>query len=411
MKRLLLAIVFVFCSSPLWATTKYLEAGTDATQDFSMWFSNATSGSGAETSATDQAHTGARSIKSVISVDNDLAIVVSFDGTVADAGSLVSFWIRLSTVTPTNDILLMCTETTSDGSPQLGIKLTTAGHFAIVGRTASTGLSVAGTASPSANTWTRVSLSWVLTSGSSYTIKLYVNGVLDATMTNATGTITVTNGVCLLLGLLNNIPTLAIPGGGGALTAWYDDIYTDNRSDFTDSGDVRVTAKRPFANGTTNGFTTQIGAGGSGYGTGHAPQVNEQPLSQTNGWSMIGAGSAITEEYNIEGLTVGDVNLTGATIVDTMGWIFAKALVGENASLVLKGATTTAALTSTPSPFTAYAASSTYPAGTGTDIGLITTTALTTVSLYEAGILVGFNPAAAGGCAPSLTLLGVGRCN
>ena len=45
--------------------------------------------------------------------------------------------------------------------------------------------------------------------------------------------------------------------------------------------------------------------------------------------------------------------------------------------------------------FTKIAGSSTYPAGTGTDIGIVTATTATTVSLYEAGIMVAYIPAVA----------------
>jgi hypothetical protein len=45
--------------------------------------------------------------------------------------------------------------------------------------------------------------------------------------------------------------------------------------------------------------------------------------------------------------------------------------------------------------FKKIAGSSTYPAGTGTDIGLITTTLSTTVSLYECGVVVAFIPSVA----------------
>ncbi|WP_323162301.1 hypothetical protein, partial [Pseudomonas fluorescens] len=79
----------------------------------------------------------------------------------------------------------------------------------------------------------------------------------------------------------------------------------DDSSALTDPGNIWVAAKRPNANGTTNGFTTQIGSGGSGYGSGHSPQVNERALSTTNGWSMVGAGAAVTEEYNIESKSTG----------------------------------------------------------------------------------------------------------
>ena len=170
------------------------------------------------------------------------------------------------------------------------------------------------------------------------------------------------------------------------------DHYVDNSSSLTDTGNIWVTAKRPVSNGTTNGFTTQIGSGGSSYGSGHSPQVNERPLSTTNGWSMVGAGSAVTEEYNIEAKNVGDIDLSKATIVDWLGWVSASSLAGETGNIILGGSSVAQAITSTATLYTAIKGSATYPAGTGTDIGFQTTTALTTVSLYECGVVVAYIP-------------------
>src|SRR6185436_9856514 len=124
------------------------------------------------------------------------------------------------------------------------------------------------------------------------------------------------------------------------------DHYVDSSASLTDTGNIWVTAKRPNANGTTNGFTTQIGSGGSGYGTGHSPQVNERVLSTTNGWSMVGAGSAVTEEYNIESAAAGDIDISSANYVDVMGWVYASSLVNETASIIVNGVSSNISLTS-----------------------------------------------------------------
>ena len=233
--------------------------------------------------------------------------------------------------------------------------------------------------------WYRLSLCWKITSTTVNDLRLFKDGSLDITVTNAT---------------INQVSTQCLQVGNGNADTTLDlrlsDIYVDDSNSLSDPGNIWVTAKRPNANGTTNGFTTQIGAGGSGYGSGHSPQVNERALSQSNGWSMVGAGSAITEEYNIENKNVGDINITSSTIVDFMGWLFAKALAGETATMILAGASfANLILTSTPTMFTNIAGSTTYPPSSGTDIGIITTTALTTVSLYECGIIIAYIPQAA----------------
>lgn len=231
-------------------------------------------------------------------------------------------------------------------------------------------------------TWYRLSLAYTITSTTVNRFEFFVNGVSSISVTNAT---------------LTNITSQVLRIGVLASDATFDfrtsDHYIDDSNSLTDTGNIWVTAKRPNANGTTNGFTTQIGSGGSGYGTGHSPQVNERPLSTANGWSMIGAGSAITEEYNIEGQSVGDITTVGGTIVDYVGWVSASAALSETGQIVVNNVTSNIALTSTNTLFTKVAGSTSYPSGTGTDIGIVTSTTVTTVSLYECGVLVAFIPA------------------
>lgn len=230
--------------------------------------------------------------------------------------------------------------------------------------------------------WYRICVTRLITSTTVNRFEVFVDGVSAISVTNAT--MTNTGQPDYYIGQPNTDTTFDLR---------MSDFYFDDSNSLTDPGDIWVCAKRPNANGTTNGFTTQIGAGGSGYGTGHSPQVNERPLSATNGWSMIGAGSAITEEYNIEGKNVGDFDLTGATIIDWLGWVDIKSLAGETVQVILDGANNGQAITSTESTYFKIKGSSTYPSGTGADIGITTDTSLTTVSFYECGIVVAFIPA------------------
>jgi hypothetical protein len=178
------------------------------------------------------------------------------------------------------------------------------------------------------------------------------------------------------------------------LTVWIDDEYIDNRTNKTDPGNVRITAKRPNANGSINNFTTQIGSGNSGYGTGHSPQVNERPLSTTNGW-LISTTATLAEKYNIEAASVGDINITGAAIVDFMGWVYTaidSTADSPSQHIAVDGVNTTIILTTLPAMYTQVAGKTTYPARTGTDIGMNTTftTNAHLTSLYECGILVAY---------------------
>jgi hypothetical protein len=230
--------------------------------------------------------------------------------------------------------------------------------------------------------WYRISLAYTVTSLTVNRFELFVNGVSAISVTNAT--LSHTNSKILYIANYQHNPTLDFRSS---------DHYADNSNSLTDPGDVWVTAKRPNANGTTNGFTTQIGAGGSGYGSGHSPQINERPTSTTNGWSITTAGSAITEEYNIEGKATGDINISNiSTVVDYMGWVNTTALIAETGQIIVNGVASNISITTAGKVFTQMAGSTTYPAGTGTDIGIITSTTVTTVSLYECGIIVGYIP-------------------
>lgn len=353
--------------------TTFLESGTDATQDTSFFASTA----GSPTSATDQVHTGKRSLKLSIA-GGGFASAISPNGVCPAAGTRMSLWFRTSRLPASGTYQFMEASTNGGASDVIALRLGSTGKIDI--DTGGGTVLGAGTIAISANTWTRVCLAFTITNTTTFTARLFINGVLAASAVNS-GT---------LLSAASSVLALSIFDPTNAVSLWYDDIYIDDSSSLTDTGDIRVTAKRPNANGTTNGFSTQIGAGGSGYGTGHSPQVNEQPLSVTNGWSMIGAGSAVTEEYNVENASTGDVFITSLPIVDFMGWVYAKAALAETGQIVVDSAASNISLTSTNTMFIKAAGKTTYPAGTGTDIGIVTDTTVTTVSLYECGILMAY---------------------
>lgn len=297
-------------------------------------------------------------------------------GVIQDTGSRISFYIYLVTLPNSTATILRLTNNLA--SFVVGLKLTTGGVLQLFENTNKIG---GDGATLSTGVWYRISLAYIITNTTDNRFEVFKDGVQTISVTNATITSTGTDR--FFIGNENTNATLDFRSS---------DHYVDDSSSLTDTGDIWVTAKRPNANGTTNGFTTQIGSGGSGYSSGHSPQVNERPLSTTNGWSMVGAGSAVTEEYNIESKSTGDFDLTNANIVDYIGWVSASSLVSETASIIVNGASSNISLTSTPKVFTKVAGSTSYPAGTGTDIGITTDTTLTTVSLYECGILVAFKP-------------------
>lgn len=356
--------------------TKFMEPGGDATFNAGIITTGGFWNTPTNTTiATDFVHGG--HIKSLkYAPATQVYDIVS--GAAADAGGRISVYYYFVAL-PTATASILSTEHAGDGAGILRVQITTAGVLQMATGDVKTQIGTNGSTIP-LNQWFRLCLAWTITNSTTNQIRLYKDSQLDISIGNAT--LSNTAGVDIQIGLGNGADT--------TIDFRTSDHYADNSTALTDIGDVMVTAKRPNANGTTNGFTTQIGSGGSGYGSGHSPQVNERALSTTNGWSMVGAGAAITEEYNIESASTGDINITGQVIVDYAGWAYASSLANETASLVLNNVTSNIALTSTQTMFTAFAGSTTYPAGTGTDIGIVTTTALTTVSLYECGIMIAY---------------------
>lgn len=358
--------------------TTFLEPGGDA--DFAVagttGFWNSPFGNISGTIATDFVH--GSHIKSIKYAPNTSQKVTS-PSVLADAGSRISMYIYLVALPSSTTAIFSGHTSTGTDNDVFQIKITSGGVLQLFETTSQIG---SNGATLSTGIWYRISIAYTITSTTVNRFEVFKDGVSTISVTNAT--ITNQVGIYLFIGNLALNSTLDFRSS---------DHYVDSSAALTDPGNIWVTAKRPNANGTTNGFTTQIGAGGSGYGTGHSPQVNERPLSNTNGWSMVGAGSAITEEYNIESKSTGDIDISTATIVDYLGWVDAKAALSETASIIVNNVTSNVLLTSGEGLFTKIAGSSTYPAGTGTDIGLITATTVTTVSLYECGVIVAYIPA------------------
>jgi hypothetical protein len=356
--------------------TSFLEPGGDA--DFLVGTTNGfwAAINAAPAVATDFVHGG--HIKSIKCRAGFQDTMDTPTGVVSDAGGRISAYVYI-TALPTTSANGRLFSVFGASFVTFALTVTSAGVLSIYGSSAS----LATGSTLSTGQWYRISVAYTITSASVNRFEVFVNGVSSISATN----ITLTGGgstgsTKVRFGLLVDT----------TFSTRLSDMYVDNSSSLTDTGNIWVTAKRPVSNGSVNGFTTQIGAGGSGYGTGHSPQVNERPLSTTNGWSMVGAGSAVTEEYNIEAKNVGDIDISTATIVDWLGWVSMKSLVGETVQIILNGANNSQAITSTATLYTKIKGSSTYPSGSGADIGIVTDTSLTTASLYECGVVVAYIP-------------------
>lgn len=375
------------------AVTKFLDPGSAADFGFNLY----TNTTGTVASATDHpvAMTGGRSGK-VSSGAGNATAGFRKAGIMADAGRRGSFSFIIDTIPTTMAKIFMITQ--SSGTNVLIINLNTNGKLQFGGLGAT---QVNGSTTLAVNTRYRISFGYTITNTTTYRFDVYVDGVSQGSAT--AGTLTNVTSDRIYIGF-STAP-------GANINAWYGDIYIDDGTDYADVGDIRVTAKRPNANGSSNQFTTQVGAGGSGYGSGHSPQVNERALSTTNGWELSNTTKS-TEEYSIEGATTGDVDLTGVTIKDYMGWIYAKVDSTANSpvhNIIVGGVATSKTMTTSAAMYTAFAGSTTYPAG-NTDIGMdaqyTTTPHLTT--LYECGIVVAYTEAVAGSTTPLRMLMGLG---
>jgi hypothetical protein len=352
------------------ATTIWMESGTDATQGFEFYSST----SGTITSDSTVSHTGSRSIK----IDGVSAGTADRTGVLADAGRRISFWFRFDTLPSAAAIVASVKQ--SGGTNIFTIAVNTTGTLRVtpVGATL-----INGTIALNTNTWYRICLSYTITSTSSYTAKLFLNGKLEITASNVTsGTMTNVTSDRWSMASSTNF--------GSGKFVWFDDVFIDNGTTLDDPGNIIVTNKRPNANGALNGFTTQIGSGGSGYGSGHSPQVNEQPLSTTNGWSIASA-SALTEEYTIEGAATGDKDVSNPrfSLVDYMGWIYAKTNTAGTRNIIVNGSATNISTTTAYALYTKVAGSATYPSG-NTAIGMNNNSVNNLTSLAECGILLAY---------------------
>lgn len=347
-------------------TVKFIEPGGDADFGFGLWPGTF----GSPTIVSDFVHGGhQRSVRFTVGGGLIGSLLV------ADAGARISFYLYIVAYPTSNSIIRV----NNSGTASFNLNLSSTGALSL-NNGAGTAL-CAPTASPNLalNSWYRVSFAYTVTSTTVNEFRLFIDGKLVGTGTNKTVSTTGINS--FYLGNVNGTANMDIR---------VSDVYVDDSTALTDTGDMWVTAKRPNANGTANNFTTQIGSGGSGYGTGHSPQVNERPSSDTNGWS-VAAVAATTEEYNIESKSTGDIDITKATIQSVMGWVRVKSLIAETAQIVLDSATSNIASTTTITTFKKVGGSS-YPAGSGTDIGVVSSATVTTISLYECGVVVAYTP-------------------
>jgi hypothetical protein len=373
MKRLF-AILLLAAASCSGATV-WMESGGDATRDTSFYSSVSGTGASIDSSVF---YTGGRSLKVIGGANTTL----NRTGILADAGRRISFrWRTTSTSISGASTIPLLQVCNSSAILIAAIVLENPGSGGVLS-IAPTGVThTYGTRILQPNQWYRIAFSYTITNSTTFEFRLYIDGKLEG---DNTGTGTLTTITSSLMRLQNT----SVLSSSDYFN--YDDIYVDNGTDLSDPGNIIVTNKRPNASGALVEWTTQIGSGGSGYGTGHSPQVNEQPLSVTNGWSIASA-SLKTEEYTIEGASTGDIDVSNPhyQLVDYLGWVHMKVGSDGTRNIIVNGSATNVSATTTATTFVKAAGSATYPSG-NTAIGMNNNSVNNLTSLYECGILLAY---------------------
>src|ERR1051325_1179465 len=245
--------------------TKFLDCGGDAT-----YLSTVTTSGGFYTISsgtaivTDIVH--GNHIKSIKFVGG-AEYLITQDGVLADAGSRVSHYFYLVALPTAAKRTILQATTAGAATKSWALYVTSAGVLQLW---RGAGTAQIGSNGPTLSTgqWYKISVAYTITSSTINRFNVFVDQAIAISVTNSSS-------------IQINTSDLII--GANAADATFDarvsDIYVDDSAALTDPGNIWVTAKRPNANGTANEFTTQVGSGGSGYGTGHSPQVNERALS------------------------------------------------------------------------------------------------------------------------------------
>jgi hypothetical protein len=371
MKRIILALLLLF-AAPSYATTRFMST-PDATQGTDFWTTVTNTVVYDNTTPT---KSGTASWKAG-NASTDQSNEFKFTMTEINTSGRISYYLRLNDLpSATSTILRVVRAGTGD---VFRVRVTTGGVIQLANNS---GTQIGSNGSTlTTGTWYQLTFTWTITNTTTYTITTFVGSTQDITASNSP-TLASASPDTLFVGYNS-------PGANKFLN--FQHVYMDNSSALTYIGDVRVTAKRPNANGNANSWTTQIGAGGSGYGTGHSPQVNERPLSTTNGWSCVNC-NLLSEDYFIENAATGDIDLTGLTLVDYVCWGYLSvAAATEGIAMLCDGSSSTKTLTTTPTLFTSIKGSTTYPSDATGHIRFRTASGSThTDQLYETGIIFAY---------------------
>lgn len=188
----------------------------------------------------------------------------------------------------------------------VGLGNNTSGVLTIVD--ASNALIATGTNPLSTGTWYRVSAAWSITSSTVYTVKVFLNGNLEISVVN--GTALSGGGTFFAIGCNHGDATAT----GTQLNI--SDIYCDDSSALTDTGNINLTSKLPAATNTNN-FDTAVGSKPNRW-----DYVDQRPIDVSVYLAELGAAD-VQENFGLQGQTSGDASISG-TLISRRAWIYAK---------------------------------------------------------------------------------------
>ncbi len=183
-------------------------------------------GSGSVSAATDQFVSSSHAMKVICPDLSSPCYVATGDGICADAGTRMSVQIRFSNLPASAEMACLGIGEAGFNSSIFLLAITPAGKLRVYGDSGVIG--AAGPTTLAINTWYRLAWSWVITSSSNWTLKIYINGVLELTRTQADQTLGLV-GTSEVWATVNNAS-----GTREALTVWYDDIYVDDGTNLAD---------------------------------------------------------------------------------------------------------------------------------------------------------------------------------
>jgi hypothetical protein len=292
------------------ASLVWCESATAATQGFEEW----TETGGTVTTESTTVKYGQRSIKL-----SSQSAFVRKASVLADAGRRITAWFNIGAL-PTTEFERLIGIQDASSLTVLYLVVDTVGKLRLVNDTdtsqGGTPSSKTGTQTVPTATWFRVSVSYTITATNNWAAKVYYSelngtpGTLDISATNSDFNLLRTGSSKLHTFFNTNEP----------VTAYVMPVYVDDGSDLNDPGDIR-TIPALYATESATNFDTAIGAARS---ASDYNNVNERPLSETNGWQQA-AASQVAESYLIQQtLSSLDVDITGKTIVGRLAWLWAK---------------------------------------------------------------------------------------